>query len=104
MCVESYRLIQTKSVTGQRRAIMKIQGVPENLLFSREQYIVVLLFRFVFSGCLTRCVINAATIVLFKSTIRLNNLSSDKKHNFIIQSAETIEFLLRSFRISIQDH
>ena len=32
-----------------------------------------------FSGCLTRCVINAARIVLFKSIIKLNNLSSDKK-------------------------
>ena len=29
-------------------------------------------------------VINAAVIVLFESTIGLNNLSSDKKHNFII--------------------
>ena len=83
---------------------MTIQGVPKKLLYSREQYIVVLLFGFVFSGCLTRCVINAARIVLFKSTIRLNNLSSDKKHNFIIQSAETIEFLFRSFKISIRDH
>ena len=60
-----------------------IQGVPKNLLYSGEQYIVVSLFSFVFSGCLTRCIINAARIVLFKSTIRLNNLSSDKKHNFI---------------------
>ena len=59
-------------------------GCPKNLLYSREQYIVVLLFGFVFSGCLTRRVINAARIVLFKSTIRLNNLSPDKKHNFII--------------------
>ena len=35
----------------------------------------------VFSGCLTRREINAAGIVLFKSTIKLNNSSSDKKHN-----------------------
>ena len=37
----------------------KIQGVPENLLESREQYIVI-------SRFLTRGVINAAKIVLFK--------------------------------------
>ena len=37
-----------------------------------------------FSGCLTRRVINAARILLFKSTNRVNNLSSDKKHNFKI--------------------
>ena len=58
-----------------------IQGVPKHLLESREQCIVVLLFNFVFSGCLTRCKINVARIVLFKSTIKLNNYSSDKKHN-----------------------
>ena len=80
---------------------MTIPGVPNNLIYSREQYIVVLLFGFVLSRCLTRCVINAARIVLFKSTVRLYNLSSDKKHNFIIQSAETIEFLLCSFKMSI---
>ena len=34
-----------------------------------------------FSGCLTRRVINAARIVSFKSTIKLNNFSSEKKHN-----------------------
>ena len=34
-----------------------------------------------FSGYLTRPVINAARIVLIKSTIKLNNFSSDKKHN-----------------------
>ena len=39
---------------------------------------------FCFCGCLTRSVINAVGIVLFKSTNRLNNISSDKKHNFII--------------------
>ena len=61
-----------------------IQCVPKNLLYSGEQYIVVSLFSFVFSGCVTRRVINAARIVLFKSTIRLSNLSSDEKHNFII--------------------
>ena len=44
-------------------------------------YIIVLPFSFVFSGCLTRHVINAARTVLFKSTIKLNNFSSDKKHN-----------------------
>ena len=35
-------------------------------------------FNFVFSGCLTRQIINAARIVLFKFTIKLNNLSSDE--------------------------
>ena len=34
-----------------------------------------------FSRCLTRRVINAARIVLFKSTIKLDNFSSEKKHN-----------------------
>ena len=62
----------------------KMQGVSKNLLYFGEQYIVVSLSSFVFSGCLTRGVINAARIVLFKSTIKPNNLSSDKKHNFII--------------------
>ena len=38
-------------------------------------------FSIVFPGCLTRHVINAARIVLFESTINLNNFSSDKKHN-----------------------
>ena len=61
-----------------------IQGVSKNLPYSGEQYTVVSLFSFVFSWCLTRRVINAARIVLFKSTIKPNNLSSDKKHNFII--------------------
>ena len=59
----------------------RIQGVskicynPGNstLLFCR-----LVLF---FSGCLTRDVINAARIVSFKSTIKLNKFSSDKKHN-----------------------
>ena len=35
----------------------------------------------VFSGCLTRCVINAPMIVLFKSTVKLKNLSSDEKQS-----------------------
>ena len=65
----------------------RIQDVPKNLLYSVEQCIVVSLFSFVFSGCLTRRAINAARIVLFKSTIRLNNLSSDKKHNFIMHQS-----------------
>ena len=43
-----------------------IQGVPKKLLESGEQYIVVSPFSFVFSGCLTTRVINAARIVLFK--------------------------------------
>ena len=33
-------------------------------------------FSFVFDGCLTRHLINATRIVLFKSTIKLNNSSS----------------------------
>ena len=65
--------------------IMKLTtGCLKKLLYSGEQYIVVTLFSFVFSGCVTRRVINAARIVLFKSTIKLNNLSLDKKHNCII--------------------
>ena len=58
-----------------------IKDVSKNLLESGEQYIVVSPFSFVFSGCLTRCVINAARIVLFKSAVKLNNFSSDKKHD-----------------------
>ena len=50
-------------------------GCLKNLLYSREQYIVVSPFNIVFSGCLTSHVINAAKIVLFKSTIKLNNFS-----------------------------
>ena len=42
-----------------------IQGVPENLLESGEQY-VVSQFSYVFSECLTRGVINAARIISFK--------------------------------------
>ena len=59
-----------------------VQGVSKNLLYSKEQYIVVSSFSIVFSGCLARHVINAARIVLFKSTIKVTNFSSDKKHNF----------------------
>ena len=43
-----------------------IQGVPKNLLQSGEHYIVISRFSSVFSWCLTRGVINAARIVLFK--------------------------------------
>ena len=46
-----------------------IQGVPKNLLESREQYIVVSSLSFVFPGCLTRLLIYGARIFLFKSTI-----------------------------------
>ena len=53
------------------------------MLYRVSPKIVVSLFSFVFSGRLTRRVINAERLLLFKSTIRLNNLSSDKKHNFI---------------------
>ena len=76
--------IRKRSIASKE--IYVLQGVPKILLYSCHiQYIEVLLFSlFFFSGCLTRRVINAARIVLFKSTIRLNNFSSDKKHNFII--------------------
>ena len=62
------------------------QDVLKNLLYSGEQYILVSLFSFVFSGCLARRVVNAARIVLFKYTVRLNNLSSDKKqlYNWLV--------------------
>ena len=43
-----------------------LQGVPKNLLEYREQNIVVSRFSSVVSGCLTRGVINATRIVLFK--------------------------------------
>ena len=43
-----------------------LQGVPKNLQESGEQYIVVSQFSSVFPGCLTRGIINAARIVLFK--------------------------------------
>ena len=56
-------------------------GRLKNLLECREQYIVGSPFSFVFPGCLTRRPINAARIVLIKSTINLNNFSSAKKHN-----------------------
>ena len=46
-----------------------IQGVSKTLLESMEQYIVVSPFSFVLSGCLTRRLINAPTIVLSKSTV-----------------------------------
>ena len=58
-----------------------IQGVSKNLLQYGEQYIVVSPISFALSGYLTRRVINAARVVLFKSTIKLNNFSSDEKHN-----------------------
>ena len=58
-----------------------IQGVPKNLPESGEQCIVGSSFNFVFSGCLTRRKINAARIVLLKSTIKFNKFSSDKKNN-----------------------
>ena len=44
-----------------------LSGCLKNLLYSREQYIVVSLFSFVSSGCLTRRLINVARIVLLKS-------------------------------------
>ena len=56
-------------------------GCTKKFARSGEQYIVVSRFSSVFSGCLTRSVINAARIVYSNSTIKLNNLSSDKKHN-----------------------
>ena len=56
-------------------------GCPKKLLESGEQYIVVSRFSSVFPGCLTRGVINATSIVYSNSTIKLNNFSSDKKHN-----------------------
>ena len=59
-------------------------GCLKKIAIFRGTVLVVWLFNFVFSGCLTRRTINAARIVVFKSTIKLNNLSSDKKHNFII--------------------
>ena len=46
--------------------LSNIQGVPTNLLKSREQYIAGSPFNFVLSGCLTRRKINAARIALFK--------------------------------------
>ena len=61
--------------------IIYIRGVPKNLLESGERYTVGSPFHFVFSGCLIRRKINAARIVLFKSTIKLNNFSQDKQHN-----------------------
>ena len=48
-------------------------GCLKKLQKSEEQYIVVSLFSFVFP---TRRVINAARIVLFKSTMKLNNFTS----------------------------
>ena len=62
-------------------ALSNIQGVPKNLQESGEHYIVSSPFNFVFSRCLIRRKINAARIVLSKSTIKLNNLSADKKHH-----------------------
>ena len=54
-----------------------IKGVSKNWPESGEQYIVVSPFSFVFPGCLTRRVKNAARIVLSKSTMKLNNFASD---------------------------
>ena len=61
--------------------VFSYTGCLKKFAIIREQYIVLLLFGFVFSGCLTRRVINAARIVLLKSTIELNYFPSDKKHN-----------------------
>ena len=70
-----------KIVMFSHRRSKSIYRVSQNLLESGEQYIVGSPFSFVFSGCLTRPEINAASIVLFKSSMKLNNFSSDKKHN-----------------------
>ena len=51
---------------SRRGEQIDIQGVPKNLLESGEQYSVVSRFSYVFSRYLTRGVINAARIVLFK--------------------------------------
>ena len=61
------------------RTFSHIQGVSKNLPESGEQYFVVLPFSFVFPGCLTRRVINAARVVLPEFTMKLNNFASDKK-------------------------
>ena len=58
-----------------------IQGVQKNLLESGEQYIVGSLFNFVFVRASDKTQNKCSKIVLFKSTIKLNNFSSDKKHN-----------------------
>ena len=55
-----------------------VQGVSKNLLESGEQYIVVLPLSFVLSGCLTRREIDAARIVLFKSTINWKVMFNDQ--------------------------
>ena len=62
-------------------SIYSLQGVPKNLLESGHSTLLFHDLVLFFSGCLTRGVINAARIVLLDSTIKLNNLSSCKKHD-----------------------
>ena len=50
-----------------------LQGVSKSLLESGAQYIAIFPFSFDFSGCLTRRIINAARIVLFKSKVYLKS-------------------------------
>ena len=58
-----------------------IQGVPKNCQNPGNSALLVRRLILFLSECLTRRKINAARIVLLKSTIKLNNFSSDKKHN-----------------------
>ena len=61
---------------------LSLQGVfLKKFAIIRGQCIVGSPFSFVSSGFLTRREINAGRIVLFKSPIKPNNFSSDKKHN-----------------------
>ena len=60
--------MKTRFGTNSKKVVFlsPYTNVPKNLLESGEQYIVVSRFSSAFSGCLTRGVINAARIVLFK--------------------------------------
>ena len=58
-----------------------IQGVPKDLLASGEQCIVGSPFNFVFIRVSDKTQNKCSKNNLFKSTIKLNNFSSDKKHN-----------------------
>ena len=59
-----------------------ILGVSKDLLYSGEQYVAVSLFSFVFFR-VTRRVINAVRIVLFKSTIKVDREDHFQRPGFL---------------------
>ena len=69
-------------VTGNSQFLEFIYRVFQKICWNPGNSTLLVLRLILFlSGFLIRRKINAARIVLFKSTIKLNNFSSDKKHN-----------------------